>query len=197
MLLLVFTAALSSVVFAENPIISESLSLFVYFDGYVQVLDVFEINQTYPQVAIDLLTLEPQNLIIVDEQDSFLDYSITNKQATVFSLGANQIKASYFTSDLTFKTGKYWTIALNTSINAIIILPENTSIISLNKVPERIGSFNNQITIEMSLGEVEILYIAEHVLQDQPQDFDFLPIILVTSLIGFAIFGVVFKNMRS
>lgn len=197
MLLLVFTAALSSVVFAENPIISESLSLFVYFDGYVQVLDVFEINQTYPQVAIDLISLEPQNLIIVDEQDSFLDYSITNKQATVFSLGANQIKASYFTSDLTFKTGKYWTIALNTSINAIIILPENTSIISLNKVPERIGSFNNQITIEMSLGEVEILYIAEHVLQDQPQDFDFLPIILVTSLIGFAIFGVVFKNMRS
>ena len=66
MLLLVFTAALSSVVFAENLIISESLSLFVYFDGYVQVLDVFEINQTYPQVAIDLLTLEPQNLIIVD-----------------------------------------------------------------------------------------------------------------------------------
>jgi len=149
-LLLVFTPALSSVVFAENPIISESLSLFVYFDGYVQVSDVFEINQTYPQVSIDLLTLEPQNLIIVDEQDSFLDYSITNKQVTVFSLGANQIKTSYFTSDLTFKTGKYWTIALNTSINVVIILPENTSIISLNKVPERIESFNNQITIEMS-----------------------------------------------
>jgi uncharacterized membrane protein len=197
LLLLVSITALYSVAFAEKPIISESRSLIIYFDGYVQVSEVFEINQTFPQVSIDLLTLEPQNLIIVDEQDNFLDYSITNFQLTVFSLGANQIRTSYFTSDLTFKTGKYWTIALNTSINSVIILPENTTIISLNKVPERIESLNNQITIEMSPGEIEILYIAEHVLEDQPQNFDFLPIIIITSIIGFAIFGVVFKNMRS
>jgi len=196
-LLLVFIPTLSSIAFAGNPIISESLSFFVYFDGYVQVSDVFEINHTYPQASINLLTLEPQNLIIVDEQDNLLDYSIINNQVTVFSLGASQIKTSYFTSDLTFKTGKYWTIALNTSINSVIILPENTSIISLNKIPEQIESLDNQIRIEMSSGEIEIMYVAEHVLQEQPENFDFLPIILVTSLIGFAIFGILLKKTRS
>jgi len=197
MLLLLFNPALSSLVFAENPIISESMNLFVFFDGYVQVSDIYEINQTYPQVIIDLLTMEPQSLIFVDENDALLDYSIANNQATVFSLGANQIRTSYFTSDLTFKTGKYWTLALNTSITTIIVLPQNTSIISLNKVPERIESPNNQITIEMSPGEIEISYIAEHVLQDQPSNFDFLPIILVSSLAIVTIFGIIFKFLRS
>jgi hypothetical protein len=197
LLLLLFTSVLSSMAFAENPIISESLTLFVFFDGYVQVSDVFEINQTYPQVIIELLTLEPQNLIFVDEKDSLLDYSIANYQATVFSLGASQIKTSYFTSDLTFKTGKFWTLSLNTTINAIIVLPQNTTIISINKVPERIESLNNQITIEMSPGDIEISYIAEHVLQDQPPDFDFLLIIFMSFFAGATILGVIFKFLRS
>jgi uncharacterized membrane protein len=196
-LLLSSVITLSSFVFAQNPIISESLTLVVYFDGYIQVSDVFEINQTYPQINIDLLTLEPQSLIFVDEQDSLLDYSISNKQATVFSLGASQIKVSYFASDLTFKTGKYWTVALNASTNTIIVLPENASIISLNKVPDQIESFNDQITIEMSSGAIEISYIAEHVLQEQPVTFDYLPIIFILSFIAVALIGIAFKFLRS
>jgi uncharacterized membrane protein len=196
-LLLSSTLTISSIVFAQNPIISESLTLIVYFDGYIQVSDTFEINQTYPQIIIDLLTAEPQSLLIVDEQDSLLDYSITNKQATVFSLGASQIKVSYFASDLTFKTGKYWTVALNVSTNTIIVLPENSSIISLNKVPERIESFSGQITIEMSPGDIEISYIAEHVLQEQLATSDYLPIIFLFSLIVVAMIGVAVKFLRS
>jgi uncharacterized membrane protein len=196
-LLLTFASTLTSLVFAQNPIISESLTLTVYFDGYVQVANVFEINQTYPQIVLDLLTFEPQSLLFVDEQDTLLDYSILDIKATVFSLGASQIKASYFAPDLTFKTGKFWTLALNASTNTVIILPTNSSIISLNKVPDRIESLNDQITIEMSSGQIEISYITDHVLQDQDASFDYLPLILIFSIIATLVFGLAFKFLRT
>ena len=188
---------ITSLVSAENPILSESITFFVFFDGYVHVLDIFDINQTYPQVTLDLFTNEPQNLIFVDENDALLDYSMLNNQATVYSLGANQIHISYFTSDLTFKTGKYWTLSLNSSSKATIVMPQNTSIISLNKVPEQIESFNNQISIEMSAGEIEISYIAEHVFNNQSLDSWFFPIIVIFSITSISIFGIALKLSKS
>ena len=196
MLLLTFASTLISLVFAQNPIISESLTLNVYFDGYVHVADIFEINQTYPQIVLNLLTLEPQSLLFVDEQDILLDYSIMKTKATVFSLGASQIKASYFAPDLTFKTGKFWTLALNASTNTVIILPNNSSIISLNKVPDQIESINGQITIEMSSGQIEISYLTDHVLQEQDTSFDYIPLILIFSIIATLIFGFALKFLR-
>jgi len=195
--LLSFTPLLSNLVLAENPIISESLTLTVYYDGYVQVSNVFEINQTYPQVTFDLLTPIPEDLLIVDEQDSLLDYAITETQVNVFSLGASQIKISYFTPNLTYKTGKFWTIALDVPVNATIILPENATIISLNKVPELIESFNGQVTIIMPSGEIEVSYIAKHVLQGQPGSFDLLPIIIFSTLLVAVIIVFLFKFLWS
>ena len=182
---------------AENPIVSESITLFLFFDGYVQVLDIFDINQTYPQVTVDLFTDEPQNLIFVDENDALLDYNMSNNQATVFTLGANQIQVTYFTSDPTFKTGKYWTLSLNSTSTTTIVMPQNTSIISLNKVPEQIESFNNQISIEMSSGEIEISYLAEHILNNQSSDLGLLPIIFLFSITSITIFSIALKLSKS
>jgi uncharacterized membrane protein len=195
--LLILIPGLSSLVYAENSIVSETITFFVFFDGYVQVLNIFDINQTYPQVTVDLFTDEPQNLLIVDENDSLLDYSILDTNATVFSLGANQIHVSYFTSDLTFKIGKYWTLSLNSSSKATIVMPLNTSIISLNKVPEQIESLNNQISIEMSSGEIEISYVAEHIFSEQTSDSWFLLIIIIFSITSISIFGIAIKLSKA
>lgn len=197
LLLLSFTPLLSSLVLAENPIISESLTLKVYYDGYVQISNVFEINQTYPQVTFNLLTPTPEDLLLVDEQGSLLDYAITETQVNVFSLGASQIKISYFTPNLTYKTGKFWTIALDVPVNTTIILPENATIISLNKVPELIESFNGQVTIIMPSGEIEVSYIAKHVLQDQPGSFDLMPIIIFSTLLVAVTIVFLFKFLWS
>lgn len=197
LLLLSFTPLLSSLVLAENPIISESLTLKVYYDGYVQISNGFEINQTYPQVTFDLLTPTPEDLLLVDEQGSLLDYAITETQVNVFSLGASQIKISYFTPNLTYKTGKFWTIALDVPVNTTIILPENATIISLNKVPELIESFNGQVTIIMPYGEIEVSYIAKHVLQGQPGSFDLMPIIIFSTLLVAVTIVFLFKFLWS
>ena len=195
--LLSFNPFVSGLVFAQNPIISHTLTLSVYYDGYVEISNIIQINQTYPQVTFDLLTPSPEDLLIVDEQNFLLDYTITESQITVFSLGASQIKISYFTSNITHKTGKFWTIALDVPINTTIILPENATIISLNNVPELIESFNGQVTIIMPAGEIEVSYIAKHVLQNQPESFDLLPIIIFFIILVIVSIVFLFKFLPS
>jgi len=159
----------STIVLASNPIVSESLTLTTYLDGFVLVSHELKLNQTFPSINITLLGEAHDNMLIVDEQKFPLDYGIFNGKAVIYSLNASEIQLSYFTPDLTSKTGKYWTLATQVHTNTKVILPENASIISLNNVPELIESSNNQVTVVMPTGTVEITYITEHSLQQQTQ----------------------------
>jgi uncharacterized membrane protein len=110
----------------------------------------------------------------------------------IYNIGSTHIKISYFTSDLTFKTGKYWTLRTELFTNTTIVLPEGSSIISLNRVPDLIESSDDQITLVMSSGIVEITYIARISLHEEAQGFTiglfltaFSTIILVTAAFFF------------
>jgi len=111
---------------------------------------------------------EPQSLLIIDEQELPLDFLLTNNLVIVDSLGCSWIQASYFTQDLTSKTGKYWTLQANVPINTTIILPSEASIISLNAVPDLIESSEGQVTLVMPAGQVEISYVAERSFIEEP-----------------------------
>ncbi len=152
----------------NNPVFSESLTLTVYLDGYVLVNHKLHLNQTYPSQNITLLGQKQDQLLILDEQNLPLDYLQQGNTTTIYSIGANQLKISYITQDLTSKTGRYWTVKTESTTNITIILPEKTSIISLNTIPELIESSNNQVTITMPPGTTEITYIVEHIYQEDP-----------------------------
>ncbi|MCW4054400.1 MAG: hypothetical protein NWE84_05715 [Candidatus Bathyarchaeota archaeon] len=160
----------STLVLASNPIVSESLTLTTYLDGFVLVSHELKLNQTFPSINVTLLGKAHENMLIVDEQELPLDYGIFNGKAVIYSLNASQIQLSYFTPDLTSKTGKYWTLATQVHTSTKVILPENASIISLNNVPELIESSNNQVTVVMPTGTIEITYITEHSFQQQTRD---------------------------
>jgi uncharacterized membrane protein len=187
-LVLLFAAQFSfTLVSANGPIISESLTLTAYLDGFVLVDHEFELNQTYPSVNVSLLGESYEELLVVDEQNLPLDYALISGNATVYSLGASQIKMSYFTPDLTSKTGKYWTLNAEVFTNATVVLPANASIISLNSVPELIESSNDQVSLVMPAGTIEITYIAERSLQQQTQNDETW---LLTAVILFPILAV-------
>jgi uncharacterized membrane protein len=154
---------------ANDPVVSESLTLTVYLDGFVLVDHELEVNQTFPSVNVTLLGEAFEELLVVDEQDLPLDYTVVGGKAVVYSLGASQLTATYFTPDLTSKTGKYWTLTTKVSTNATILLPADASIISLNNVPETIESSNDQVSVVMPAGTIEITYIAEQGLYQQNQ----------------------------
>jgi uncharacterized membrane protein len=181
--LLLVTSHFSSIlVSASTPITSESLTLKTYLDGFVLVNYKLELNQTYPAINVSLLGEAYEEVLVVDEQNLPLDYSIVNSEATIYSLNASQIIISYFTPDLTSKTGKYWTFRTETRTNATVILPETVSIISINNLPELIESSNGQVVLVMPSGTIEITYIAEHDFDAQTQSYEPWPLIVIAIL---------------
>jgi uncharacterized membrane protein len=182
----------------NDPIISESLTLTVYLDGFVLVNHELELNQTFPSVNVTFLGEAFEELLVVDEQNLPLDYALVDGEAVIYSLGASQLTASYFTPDLTSKTGKYWTLSTEVSTNVTILLPADASIISLNNVPEIIESSNDQVSIVMPAGAIEITYIAEHSLHQQTQSDETWQLIAIVAfpLVAFIIFALWFLKRK-
>ncbi|MCW4007218.1 MAG: hypothetical protein NWF09_00800 [Candidatus Bathyarchaeota archaeon] len=182
---------------ASTPVVSETLALTVYLDGFVLVNHELELNQTYPSVNITLLGEAHKDILVVDEKGLPLDYSVVDGKATIYSLNATQIKISYFTPDLTSKTGKYWTLGANVSISTKVIMPEDATIISLNNVPELIESSNGQVSLVMASGTIEITYIAEHSLHQPTSNYEILQFIpIVSSLTAFGVLALWFIRRK-
>lgn len=181
LLLLLASQFSSTLVLANGAVTSESLTLTVYLDGFVLVNHELELNQTFPSVNVTLLGEAYEAVLVVDEQNLPLDYALVNGEASIHSLGASQIKISYFTPDLTSKTGKYWTLSAEVSTSATVVLPEDASIISLNNVPELIESSNGQVSLVMPSGTIEITYIAEHSLYQHTQSYETWQLIAIVS----------------
>jgi uncharacterized membrane protein len=183
LLLLLVPYLSSTIVSASSPIVLESLTLTTYLDGFILVSHKLTLNQTFPSVNVTLLSEAHENFLVIDEQSLPLEYAIANGEVIIYSLNASQIEISYSTPDLTMKTGKYWTLTAQVPTSTKVLLPENASIISLNNVPELIESFNNQVTVVMPTGTIEITYITEHSLQQQTQDST--PWLLIAAVVSF------------
>ncbi len=144
---------------AQQAFTYESLTLTVYADGVVYVEYTLNVDPTYPRINLTLLGKNIENLIVVDEENSPLDFSFKNKEILIDTLGASMVKVSYTTSDLTNKTGRLWTLTAETPTNTTIILPVKATILSLNQIPIGIKSVDEQTTLLMPSGLQEIIYV--------------------------------------
>jgi len=137
----------------------ETLFLTVYPDGFVFVDYTLQVDPTFPTQNITVFGQVLEDLLVVDKDGLPLDYSISNYTISVYSLGTDKIKLTYLTQDLTSKEGRYWTLTIVTPINTRIILPVETTIISLNKVPEMIETSDNRVELLMNSSLIEVTYV--------------------------------------
>ena len=137
----------------------ETLLLTAYPDGFVSVDYTLQVDPTFPTQNITVFGQVLEDLLIVDNDGLPLDYSILNGTISVYSLGADKIKLSYLTQDLTSKEGRYWTLTIDAPVNTRIILPVETTIISLNKVPEMIETSGNRVELLMNASLIEVTYV--------------------------------------
>ena len=165
--LLLISQFFSAFVLSEGQAVSESLTITIYLDGYVLVDHRLELDQTYPSVNVTLLGETFEDMLVVDELNLPLNYTSFEREAIIHSLDAIQIRITYFTQDLTSKTGKYWTLSAEVPSETTVVLPEATSIISLNNIPELIETYNDQVSLLMPSGIIEITYIADYNLHQQ------------------------------
>ena len=136
-----------------------SVELTVYRDGLVHVTQALAVNETSVSVAFPLLAPSVENVLLLDENQTFLDYDIDGAQITVFTLGSKSVFLEYDTVSITDKEAEVWTLILPNPYNLTVCLPEGSTIIYLNELPTSIDTENGNIVLSLSPGDWEICYV--------------------------------------
>jgi len=137
----------------------ESANLIVYRDGLVHVAQRVVVNETFPAIALPLLSSSVDNVIVLDENQTALDYEIDGYNMTVFTLGAKNVSLEYDTVSLTVKEAGVWTLVVDNPYNLTVFLPEESTVIYLSEMPTSIDTEGNKITLALFPGYWEISYV--------------------------------------
>lgn len=171
-LLLIFFSSVTVIAAGESRFQVESANLTVYRDGLVHLTQTLVVNETFPAVTLPLLSLATENVIVLDENQTLLDYEINGLNLTVFTLGAKGVFLEYDTISLTRKEAEVWTLIVENPYNLTVLLPENSTIVYLNKMPTAIDTENSKITLSLFPDSWEISYVLPLIPQDGSTDED-------------------------
>jgi hypothetical protein len=137
----------------------ESTDLQIYRDGLVHVTQMLIVNETFPAVTLPLLGSSVDNFILLDENQTVLDYEVEGINLTVFTLGATIVSLQYDTHSLTLKHAEEWTFLVDAQYNLTVRLPQDSTIVDLNQVPASIDTNGNTITLSLFPSQWEIIYV--------------------------------------
>ena len=143
----------------ESEFQVESADLQIYRDGLVRVTQTLIVNETVPAVTLPLLNSSVDNFIVLDENQTVLDYEVDGTNLTVFTLGATSVSLQYDTTSLTIKDFAVWTFIVDTPYNLTVQLPEESTVVYLSELPTAIDTEGNKITLSLFPSQWEISYI--------------------------------------
>jgi uncharacterized membrane protein len=155
----IFILLWSATVTATDEFQVESTNLQIYRDGLVRVTQTLSVNETLPAVTLPLLNSSVNNFIVLDENQTVLDYEVDGTNLTVFTLGATGVSLQYDTHSLTRKDFDVWTFLVDTPYNITVQLPEESTLVYLSGNPIAIESEGNQLVLTLFPDQWEISYI--------------------------------------
>lgn len=158
--LLIFTLIpLISALAQPPPYRVDSVQLTVYRDGLIHVVQTLTVNETYPSIVVDLLSPSVENVIAIDENETFLDYEAGEKSITIFTLGAKKTIIEYDTMTLTRLEAGVWTLVFDTPYTLTAYFPEESTIIYLSEAPSSISVKGDITILQLYPGTWEISYV--------------------------------------
>jgi len=95
----------------------------IYRGGQVRVTQMLTVNETLPGTSFPLLSSPVDNFIVLDENQTVLDYEIDGANLTVFTLGTTSVSVQYDTHSLTLKDVELWTFLVDTPYNLTVLSP--------------------------------------------------------------------------
>jgi uncharacterized membrane protein len=158
LLVTVLSTVLSPAV-AQVPATPTTLSLLVYRDGVVHVTYALTVNQSHPHVTVPLFGAIHENVFVVDENLTFLDYTLDASTIRIDTLGAGTATIDVDVLDLTSKMQGVWTLRLNATIPFTTTFPRNTTIVDLSAAPLEITTENQHTVLTMPAGLQTISYL--------------------------------------
>jgi uncharacterized membrane protein len=149
----------SSTVLSSGAYQIDSSELTIYRDGVVHVTHCLMVNETFPSISLPLVSASVENVMVVDENQTVLDYELNGSNLTVYSLGVQKVMVEYDTTSLTNKEAGVWTIILNTTFGITVHLPEEATIVYLSAMPTSIETVEGRVTLSLPPNEWEISYV--------------------------------------
>ena len=137
----------------------ELVELKVYRDGVVHVDSLLAVNDNVPSISFKLLTSSLDNLFVVDENLTIVDYEVDAENMTIYSFGATRVRVEYDTIALTEKESGVWTILLQCPYDVTLFLPSDSTIVYLNSIPTSMATENDLITLSLYPFDWEVSYI--------------------------------------
>ena len=150
-----FTSALAQ----ETEFKVEFTNVQVFRDGLARVTQKLDVNETLPVFTLRLLSSSVYNFLLVDENETVLDYELVGAEITVYSLGATKVLLQYDTNSLTTKEFEIWSLIIETPYNITVTLPDESTIVDLSDVPDSIDTTGTSITLSLFPNQWEISYV--------------------------------------
>jgi len=158
-LLIFVDPVFSSIVGKELGFHTESFTITLYRDGLAHISHIIRVDDITPEVSLFLLSESVDNVLVLDENETLLDYEIDGSNITIFTLGAERVALEYDTWSLTSMNAGVWTLSFQNRYNATIKLPEYAEVIFINDTPSSIDAEGNRILLHLPPGIWEISYI--------------------------------------
>jgi uncharacterized membrane protein len=149
----------TATVAAQSLFTIESSALTVYRDGLVHVTQTLSADELTPEITLPLISSSIENIIVLDENQIVVDYERKEDNLTVYTLGAKSVSIEYDTTALTRKEAEVWTIVADNPFTLSVFLPQNSTVIYLNKMPTAIETSDTGIKLSLYPGQWEISYI--------------------------------------
>jgi len=143
----------------QSVLYPQSTNVTLYRDGVAHCKQQFLVGSLVPQIIIPLFSDSPQNILLLDENSTAVDYKISGTNLTAYTLGASSLLVEYDTMQLTSKEGEVWTFTTQYPYNMTLLLPSNSTVVYLSEIPYAIETANSAITMNLPAGYWEISYI--------------------------------------
>jgi uncharacterized membrane protein len=161
-ILLVYSAADVS---GETTYDVQLTELTLYRDGLVHCEQKIALDGYLPKLTLPLVSESAENILLLDENSTSVDYDVMGVNLTVYALGAKSLLVEYDTMQLTWKEAEIWTLNMTYQHNMKVYLPYNSTIVYLNDVPLAIETIHdNIIALSLSAGNWEISYVLPSIL---------------------------------
>jgi uncharacterized membrane protein len=158
-LCLLVLANAAACIFGQTTVQLQSTTLIIYRDGLVHCRQQLTSEALLPELTLALISEFPQNILLLDENGTTIDYKVVGNNITAYTLGAISLSVEYDTMQLTRKEAEVWTLFLNYPYNMTVFLPHNSTIVYLSEIPLAIETQDNTIALSLTSGSWEISYI--------------------------------------
>jgi len=142
----------------QPPQFVTSTSIVISEDGNAAINQTLTMPQNATLVTVPLLASQVGDILVVNQSNTAFSYLVSNENITIYTLGSTRIYLSYDTDSLTSKTGSVWTLDFTWGSNSTLVLPAQSTILSLSSAPLSISAKGGSPVLILGPGAWDISY---------------------------------------